>query len=154
MFGSRLSLVAHLSDFRLRSKTRNTNCAWQFRESNPVKIDSELLGKLRDDNRVARKEAYDVGRSHPVVDRLAVRGRKSCLKAIPSRLLPYVCPHGSRRRATYKKPECVANLKLKNTPERELRLQGIGKSIFRVPTKSRPEYLFLKTPLRNVNATS
>ena len=117
-----------------------------------IYVSRELLRDLREKNKVARKDAYDAGRSHPVVKRLAVRGRKSCLHTIPSRLLPYVSPQGSRRRATYKKPERVANLKLKNTPEREMRLQGISDKKFRVRAKARPEYLFVKGTLRNISS--
>ena len=85
IFASRLHLVSHLADKRVRSKTRGTNCGMIFIARNPSCIDSAVLSSLFAAEKVARQQARKQGHTRPTVESAAKRGTPSCLKGWSAR---------------------------------------------------------------------
>ena len=79
-FGSRVRLITHLSDRRIRSKVRKTNCHYEFIKRSQYKIDSEQLAVLHSKDSDARKAANKNGHMHVLADRPAKRNAPSVLK--------------------------------------------------------------------------
>ena len=79
-FGSRVRLITHLSDRRIRSKVRKTNCHYEFVRRSQSTIDSEQLATLHSKDSAARKAATKCGHTHVLADRPAKRNAPSVLK--------------------------------------------------------------------------
>ena len=63
-FQSRLRLLTHLGEKRVRSKARGISCQKAFMNSNPAPVDTCLLEELNARDAAARKVARQAGRTH------------------------------------------------------------------------------------------
>ena len=66
-FASRVHLVNHLAEKRVRSKLRSTTCGAEFLSHSPPKVDMSLLATLVAIDRRERQEARKQGRTRPTV---------------------------------------------------------------------------------------
>ena len=135
-FGHRLSLVAHLADRRVRSKVRGHSCGSIFQANLPPPLDSDILCRLREEDKVARKKALHEGHTHVLVAKLASNVKPSALKGIKTRTLGQAKRNGVKRRLFCKTPKLVANLRF------EPRVR------YRLARKSQPRFLFLPASSR------
>ena len=76
-FNSRVRLTTHLSDSRVRSKTRMTSCHAVFLASNPSLISQNVLERCRLRDRCIRAEARKQGRTHEIASVPCKRARTS-----------------------------------------------------------------------------
>ena len=105
-YHTRVALLAHLSDFRIRLKIRNTCCAREYVASNPVQLPRDISEQVCDQARLLRKRAHADGHTHPIQKVLAkppktLRGqRNSC--CLDCALPPKGCtlPHSWRNSCT------------------------------------------------------
>ena len=83
-YRSRLRLLAHLSDTRIRSKHRGTSCNAEFLASKPKRIDAEVLAELHKKDRLSRNAAIKLGHTHELATVPCQRLRPSVLTGILS----------------------------------------------------------------------
>ena len=81
-FGNRLRLISHLSERRIRSKVRKTNCQIEFLKQQPSKLSEEQLATLHAENAKARKAAMKDGHTHVIAVTPAKRDAPSVLKKV------------------------------------------------------------------------
>ena len=105
-FFSRARLISHLSDKRIRSKTRGTNCHFQFLARPGVELSRQERTRLQEIQRQDVREARKSGHTHVIAVRPAVRTEPSVLKGIKRRARESAGPVVpiARRRLTYKQP--------------------------------------------------
>ena len=93
-FATRLHLVNHLAEKRVRSKFRAVNCGIEFLSRRPPPIEATLLSTLRSVEKEERQQARKKGHTRPIVSSAAQRGRPSCLKGLSSERMKRLCvPH-------------------------------------------------------------
>ena len=81
-FASRLHLVNHLADKRVRSKVRQTNCGIVFLSADPPMVEASLVSTLMASDKLERQQARKVGHTRPIVGAAAKKGGPSCLKGV------------------------------------------------------------------------
>ena len=72
-FHSRLRLISHLSETRVRSKYSGTNCRLKMLERQLVPFDRAKLEALNEKDRLLRVSARKLGRSHVVASNIVVK---------------------------------------------------------------------------------
>ena len=139
-FHSRLCLVTHLSDRRVRSKIRNTSCAIEYENTNPPGLTNEQLRIVDDEARRLRKRSLEAGHTHHIQRMPAVRPKRVDA-GIPQHLLTRCHPQGARRRLFQKTSSIIGNVRLlpkKVAPPTPI----VYSSKYRVSVKSHPARLF------------
>ena len=106
-YHSRVRLLNHLGDRRIRSKTRGVSCHDMFLSANPAPVSNEILTELLGKDRASRRDARNLGRTHELVTRSAERNAPSVLKRSPNEAQV-------RRRIRGKRPDPNGNLIAKN----------------------------------------
>ena len=71
-FHSRLRLMRHLSETRIRSKHSKTNCRFEFLSTERIPIDPAMAVTLNEKDRICRRTARKSGHSHVIATKLAV----------------------------------------------------------------------------------
>ena len=79
---SRLHLVNHLADKRVRSKARQTNCGIVFLSADPPMVEAYLLSTFMASDKLERQQARKLGHTRPIVGAAAKKGGPSCLKGV------------------------------------------------------------------------
>ena len=93
-FASRLHLVNHLADKRVRSKVRQTNCGIVFLSADPRMVESSLFSTLMASDKLERQQARKLGHTRPIVGAAAKKGGPSCLKGVSTACAKRRCaPH-------------------------------------------------------------
>ena len=101
-YHTRARLVAHLSETRVRSQVRRTNCRTEFLALNWPVISPSLLADVnRHRNADARKQRK-AGHTHTLAEAPARRGAPSVLKGMAvARKLPVWCRYRIRTKTSY-----------------------------------------------------
>ena len=89
VFHSRIHLLTHLADKRVRSKHRLTSCGVDFLLTDPAEIDPIVLESLNSTDREAKKAALARGHTHVIASTLARKVRPR--KTLKSTVLSPVC---------------------------------------------------------------
>ena len=110
-FASRVSLLAHLGDMRVRSKVRGTCCGKPFLENLPPLLPTDVADMLNARDKDLRKAALKQGHTHVISRVPAKQGAHSSTKGIPSHLLPQLTVDGVRRRLAVKTPSVIGKLR-------------------------------------------
>ena len=113
IFASRLLLVSHLSDNRVRSKVRGQPCGQVFLSRNPQPVDAQELQRIHDSERQIRRDAASRGHTHQIALVPAFNPRRSVLKGIKADLLARVVVGGARRRLNKKTSPILGSLRIK-----------------------------------------
>ena len=79
-FHSRLRLITHLGESRVRSAARGASCKTLFLASRPVKVDESELHRLNIIDQTARRLARAKGHTHEIASKPARRTKQSILK--------------------------------------------------------------------------
>jgi hypothetical protein len=79
-YHSRVRLVTHLSETKVRSKTRGTSCNAAFLLSQPARVADEVLNVLHARDTEPRIAAVKAGHTHVIAARPCTRGKPSILK--------------------------------------------------------------------------
>ena len=112
-YHSRTALVTHLSDLRVRSKTRGTCCGLEYINSNPAPLSEDTLLSLTEADNQLRKRARVNSHSHHIQSKPCVIARKKSDAGIPRELLPLLDINGCSRRLTCKTSSRIAFLRFK-----------------------------------------
>ena len=115
VFGSRMALVQHLSETRLRSKHRCATCKDAFLATNPPPIPLDVLKAFQATDRADRRSARRQGHTHALVPELAKigsRGKRVTL-CIPKPAIPRCLGSTSASRLVH--PE--VRLSVKSRPD-------------------------------------
>ena len=134
-FHTRLGLLAHISDKRVRSKVRGTSCGLLFLQSSPVPLPASLASSLNHRDRLLRKLALKDGHTHAIARVPATQTKRKSTFGIPARLLADVSPNGVRRRLQTKTSPVLGNLRYK------------PRKLLRIACGARPPRLHAKTTL-------
>ena len=139
VFHSRVHLVSHLAETRIRSKHRRTTCGTEFLDSNPQEIDPAVLERLNSTDRDAKKAALARGHTHVIATTPAMQSKpnKSAVDKHRHKFQPFV----PLRRLSTKSVPCRASGCVEVVPVR------------RLGTKTSPHALnksFSKPPISNV----
>ena len=132
-YRSRLRLLTHLSDTRVRSKVRSTSCNADFIASNPKRIDAGVLAELHKRDRMSRNAAIKLGHTHELASVPCQRSRPSVLKGVrgkqatASETVPAPSSHARRRLRVKTSPSDCEEFAM---PHRKRR---------RISQKSRPD---------------
>ena len=113
VFNSRLALVTHLSETRVRSKIRNTSCGIMFHKNPLPLLDVERANELNDRDRLLRKTAAKDGHSHHLARVPAQRISPQASKGVPARLISQLQADGARRRLSSKTKQAIGQLLFK-----------------------------------------
>ena len=133
-FHTRLALVTHLCDKRIRSKVRGTSCGILYHDSNPTPLGVDAVAALNAKDRALRHSARKDGHTHSIAIRPAKAARSKVSKGIPSVLLSQVMANGVSRRLCSKTKPIIGRLKFR--PRRYIVMQS-GSRLRRVNVKSR-----------------
>ena len=111
IFASRVSLLGHLGDMRVRSKVRGTCRGKLFIANPPPLLPTDVADMLNARDKDLRKAALKQGHTHVISRVPAKKGAHSSTKGIPSHLLPQLSFDGVRRRLAVKTPSVIGNLR-------------------------------------------
>ena len=81
-FHTRLRLITHLSDKRVRSKVRGVSCRDAFLRSGPEPVSPDALAELNRVNDAMRAKAMKEGHTHPICVRSALRTSACILEGL------------------------------------------------------------------------
>ena len=83
-FHSRVRLITHLSDTRVRSKARRTSCNAMFLASKPPLVEQDVLERCTARDRCVRAQARKTGHTHEIAAIPCVRKRALAVDGTPT----------------------------------------------------------------------
>ena len=107
-FHSRVRLIAHLNDKRIRSKTRGTNCHYQYLLRPAVTLSDETKDELQRRHRDEIRAARSLGHTHVIAHRPAKRTQPSVLKGLKRKPSNEAESKLVKRRVVVKQPPPIA----------------------------------------------